>query len=364
MKDNLLYNALRLARKKKYGHVISLMESEILRYRDSFRFYYILALSCLRTGDFGRAYTYFKSAHDIKQDDVHVLLGIAALNVRRGESARAIDMYFKALAVDKQNKTAVFALAVLKKYGGSEELHDWVNSGKINKIYPPFPKIPFNIKRFLCTALIVLGSAAAAGGIIFTTAKYFLPSVLPQKTLRAGFSDSELSSADKQNLVETGGAYKIILTKDEVLKTYEAARKNFILYNDNIARYNINKLLLSNCSEGIKNKAKELLKYMIQPDFAALKDNFNYKDVEKESSLYLGCYVIWSGMTESINIESNTTYFNLLVGYEEKKVLLGIVPVRCDFAFDIDNERPLEVLGRIITNKDSFALEGISIHQK
>jgi hypothetical protein len=52
------------------------------------------------------------------------------------------------------------------------------------------------------------------------------------------------------------------------------------------------------------------------------------------------------------------------MGYENFKVLLGTVSVHCDFAFDIDTERPIRVLGQVLANQNEFSLKGISIHQQ
>lgn len=366
MKDKILTAGLRLARKKKYGGAITLMEGEILHYRDSFRFYYILALACLRAGDFGRAYTYFKSAYDIKTRDVNVLLGIAALNVKRGESARAVDLYLKVLDAEPNNKKANAALTILRKYGGSDELREWVESGRIQRLYPPFPPMPLDMRR--CAAAGGAAFALAALGIITAARFNFITlSFMPERSLRKGFTVSALSPKEKTTLVETGGAYELILTDQQVLETFEEARGNFNAYRDNSARRAVNKLMMSNASDGIKNKARILLGFLdeVTPGFDTLSEHFTYNDVARDGALYKGCYVIWSGMTANIDVEEKATSFDLLVGYEKRQNLLGIVRVRCPFAFTVDKEKSIEVLGRVLPQSGGgFALEGVSVHQR
>ncbi|MDR2480759.1 MAG: tetratricopeptide repeat protein [Spirochaetaceae bacterium] len=365
MKDKVLHNAMTLSKKGKYGDAIVILESEVFRYRDSFRFYYLLALSCMYAGDFGRAYTYFKSAHDIKNKDVNVLLGIAALNVKRGESGRAVDLYLKVLDIEPKNRRAKNALAVLRKYGGSDTLGEWLESGKINRLYPPFPKERFNAAK---AALITVLIAAAVFFGLVTAVKFSIikPHFL-EKEERPGFTDSALKQDDKEKIIGTGGTYQIILTEKQVLNLYEDARDFFNSYKDNSARVAVNKILLSNASDGIKNKSRLLLKFIDNavPGFETLTERFSYQQVEKENYIYDGCYVIWSGMAVNVEQENDSTSFNLLVGYENHKKVVGIVTVVIPFASDIDTERPLEVLGKIVSQENSgiLSLEGISIHQ-
>jgi tetratricopeptide (TPR) repeat protein len=365
MKDNILHNALRFAKKGNYGDAITILEREILRYRDSFRFYYILALSCLRTGDFGRAYTYFKSAHDIKNRDVNVLLGIAALNMKRGENARAVDLYLKVLDIEPANKCAKNALSILRKYGGSEDLHDWLETKKIHKLYPPFPREKLRPSQIITVAFGVL--AAAALGTFIAGKLRIIDLVFFRQEERTGFAVSALSSSDKSKIVETGGAYHTILTEQDVLSAYENARTYFNEYKDNSARIEINRILLSNASEGIKNKAHVLLRYIddVEVGFNTLTERFDYRDVEQESSLYNGCYVAWGGMAANVEQTDNETSFDLLIGYETRRELRGIVRVICPFAFNIDRERPLDVLGRVAAQDNgTFNLNAVSIHQQ
>ncbi|MDR2865061.1 MAG: tetratricopeptide repeat protein [Spirochaetaceae bacterium] len=366
MKDPVLHHALSLAKRRKYGQAISLLESEIIRYRSSFRFYYILSLSCLYTGDYGRAYTYLKSAHDIKNKDNNVLLGIAAINMKRGESGRAVDFYLKVLESEPYNKIAQKALRVLRKYAGSEELADWIASGKIKKVYPPFPKE----KNLALTLFISCLSAILALALVFFIAVKIKLINLPdiEKEQRPGFASSALQIDDKDHLVELGGSYQTILTQNDVLKYYENARKFFNDYDDNQARREINRIMHSNASEGIKNKAEVLLLYMNERplDFDTLKTNFAYQEISRNPSIYEGCTVIWKGMATNITSGQNNISFDFLVGHETRTNLLGIVRVNCPFAAHINSEDPLEILGQIILDpeENSFTLTGVTLHQQ
>jgi tetratricopeptide (TPR) repeat protein len=368
MKETVLKKALLLAKRGKCGEAVSLLESELLRYRDSFIFYYLLAISCLKLGDFGRAYTYFKSAHEIKKRDVNVLLGIAALYIRRSEGARAVEMYLQVLNAEPKNKKAKKALAVLRKYGGGEELGVWVDSGKIKSLYPPFPRVRGADKKklFLCAAAALAVLLSCAYAVI---KKGVTPSAIFAREKREGYSDSALSASERGLPVDMTGAFQIVLTAQQVIEVYEKARKYFNEYKDNSARVEINRILYSNASEGVKNKARLLLGYIDETvvgfdNFDKLKEHFTYNEVAKDSALYNGCYVKWGGRAANIEQGAESTAFELYIGYEERRVVLGSVRVECPFAFNIE-DRPLDVLGRVLSGGGgSFILGGVSVHQR
>lgn len=82
--EPMLTKAVRLLRRGKYGDVISLLQPEVVRYHDSINYYLILASACLRAGDLGGAFTYFKRAREIKMLDPPALLGMAVYYLHRG----------------------------------------------------------------------------------------------------------------------------------------------------------------------------------------------------------------------------------------------------------------------------------------
>jgi tetratricopeptide (TPR) repeat protein len=364
-KDPVLSGALRLAKKRKYDAAITLLEGEIVRYRDSFRFYYLLSILCLYIGDYGRAYIYLRSASELKNRDVNVMLGIAAINVKRGENGRAVDLYLKVLELDDKNKIAKRALSVLRKYAGSDKLSDWIESGGIKKIYPLLPKEEADKTKIIISAILCIAVVFILFIIALKTNIFNIPAF--EKEERAGFISSALEGGEKKDIVELGGAYETILTEKQVLAFYEAARKYFNNYDDNKARIEINRVMQSNASPSIKNNARILLRYIDENkiSFDTLKTNFSYAEVSKEPHLYAGCYVIWKGMAANITADANTTSFDLLIGYENRSNITGIVRALCPFAANLSSESPLELLGRIVPDSGgrTFNLEGVTLHQ-
>ncbi|MDR1985543.1 MAG: tetratricopeptide repeat protein [Treponema sp.] len=357
-----------MLRRKNYDRAIKILEPEINRYRGIFTYYYVLAVSYLHTGVFNLAFTYFKLARDIKMRDPSVLLGLAVLYLRRGETDRAVDFYLEVQDQDEQNKIAHKALKVIRKYSGTEYLSAWIESGGLAKLFPPPPPVPPSKAGILVLIAGLLICLVIAGGILIKVTGMTLPvrTFFP-KNEREGLIPSALDLKEREEPVQVDGSYRYILTRNQVFDTYEKARELFTKYRDEAAKVALNRILESNASDTIKNKSRLLMSYMEVPGFDTLKDRFTYGEVYQEPMLYRDCHVIWRGMATNLEVLQNATSFNLLVGYDTRSILEGIVPVRFNFAVSLNPERPLEVLGRILpisTEKgQDILLEGVALHQ-
>ncbi|MDR2143631.1 MAG: tetratricopeptide repeat protein, partial [Treponema sp.] len=270
--DPLLNKALGLIRGGKYDSAIKMLEPEVFRYQESFQYYHLLGLCCLYAGDLGGAFTYFNRAKNLKFREAGPLLGLAFYFLKRGDTERAVDLYLDVQDIDDGNRIARKALNLIRKSGGGENLAAWAQSRKAQSLYPPLPSGEFK-KRFLLIPLgALLCAAALAVGIAL-----FLNRAPPLS--RPGLEDSVLANEEKSAPVETGGSYRYILTRDEVIKLYDEARVFFNEYRDEKAKYNLNRILESNASAAVKNKAALLKSYTVTPGFDTLKDSFSYKEV-------------------------------------------------------------------------------------
>ena len=70
-----------------YVYWVGVGEKEI--YEDNYEFYLTLGIACLYVGDIGAASSYFQLARRIKLTDTRLLMGQAAIFLRRGDTARA-----------------------------------------------------------------------------------------------------------------------------------------------------------------------------------------------------------------------------------------------------------------------------------
>ncbi|MDR0389000.1 MAG: tetratricopeptide repeat protein [Spirochaetaceae bacterium] len=360
--DPILTRAARLSRSGRYGEAIRLLEGEIFRYRDSFTYHYTLAASCLYSEDYGGAFTYFKQARDIKMREPSVLLGMALLFLRRGEISRAVDLYLEIQDVDPENPRAKEALNIIRKYGDPDTIKGMLESGKLKKIFPPLPGVPFSPEKLVLP--LAAGLAAVLALVVVVAAA---KGSFNKKPARGGAEETMLEK--NEALVQTGGSYRYVLTSKQVLDNYEKARKFFLDYRDEAAKVELNRIVESNAAEGVKNKARLLLSYTTPPGFDTLRDRYSYAEASVDPVLYRDCYVIWRGMAANLDSQEQSTSFDLLVGYDTRSTMEGIVPVHFPFAIALDTEQPLEVLGRLIPASGSgdsriiIRLEGAAIHQ-
>jgi tetratricopeptide (TPR) repeat protein len=365
--DPILTKAIRLARRGKYDDAIRTLEPEVNRYHDSFRYYYILGVSCLRVNDFVGALGYFKLAREVRIRDPNALLGMAVLYLRRGETDRAVDIYLEVQDRDPKNRVAARALSIIRRYAGQDRMAEWLESGELPKLYPPLPAIPPDLSRLVLPGLGLLAALALTA---FFLIRFHVITLPGSRGPRPPVSGTTLEREDREQPVETGGAYRYILTRNEVLNLYNQGLGLFTEYRDEAARRALNKLIESNASEGIKKKAGLIMDRLEIPGFDTFQDrdqdNYAYAEVVSDPVLYRGCHVIWRGMATNIQSFPSQTTFDFLVGYDTRRILEGIAGVVFDRAVPINPEAPLEVLGRIVpvAGGQEFRLEGIAIHQE
>jgi tetratricopeptide (TPR) repeat protein len=362
--DPILTRASRLARSGKYEAAIRTLEPEVNRYHGSFYYYYILGSSCLRTGDFGGALTYFRLAHETKMREPLAILGLAALFLRRGETERAVDFYLDILETDHNNRIARKAMRVIRRQAGTDDFSSWLETGKLPTLYPPIPFPGFSVKEILGASAVLLAICLLGIGCLIRVK--VLPNPFLVKNTREEAVTFSLSREERMAPIQTDGSYRYILTRVQTIDIYEKALSQFTAHRDEAARINLNRILDSNASEGLKNRARIIISYMETPGFDTFKrgDNVSYSDVSADPLLYNGVHVVWKGMASRVISNDSGTSFDFLVGYDTRKVLEGIVPVVFQYVIPLNSELPVEVLGRILPDPDgSIRMEGIAIYQ-
>jgi hypothetical protein len=213
---------------------------------------------------------------------------------------------------------------------------------------------------------VVLALAGAAFAVLLRLHVLNLPGSRGPRQLAEG---TALEGADREKPVETGGAYRYILTRSQVLEYYDQGLSLFSDYRDEAARLCFNRLIESNASEGIRNKARLVISCMEVPGFDSFKrqDNYSFREVIKDPVLYRGCHVIWQGMATNIQTGPPGTSFDFLIGYDTRQSLEGITAVEFDRPLLINPEQPLEILARILPfdsgRGQEFRLEGVALHQ-
>ena len=361
--DVILTKATRFARKGKYSEAIKTLEIEVNRYHGSFTYYYLLGVSYLYRNIPGMALEYLRLASKQNRRDPHALLGLAALYLNHGDTDKAVDLYLEVQSIDASNKIAKRALKIIRKNPAPEEISVWIDSGRLHTLFPPFPRADTARSTIAFGAFAVVAGLVLALGISFRAGLLFWPSDRDLRELPPGF---ELTSEERAMPLQAGGSYRFTLSAAQVLENYEEARRLFLEYRDDAARIRLNRILESNASTPIKNRARLLISYMEVPGFDTLRDRFSFSQVLEDPFLFRDSHVIWRGMPTNLNIQHNATSFDLLVGYyDERRVLEGIVQVSYDFAIPINLEFPVEILGRVIPvhGERGMRIQGVAINQ-
>lgn len=357
MGGNDLKQAERLYRSKKYSKVLGILEPQVFRYRESFRFFYLLGMSCLKTGDYGGAYSYLQRALNIRSGDTKTLLGIAAVHLRRQETAEAIRIWFEIIDKEPKNPHANRGLKLLRKNADSDKLVEFTESRKFNSILPN--ERNFRPLFFGLAALVL----ATAGVFFYPYASDFVKDRFLDKRQEITRLDLQIEESYSGTAPESTDSVKFSFEEKEIKKKYRRILEAFHNYNDNLARREINRLMHSNASKEVRSKLTLLEGHIRTPSFGELSTNFSYEKVSQSPELYEKCHVIWKGRVSNLKVGSDAIRFDFLVGYETEKVVKGIVPVTVPFAVDINPAYPIEILGRVRLRENGISLEAQSIHQ-
>jgi tetratricopeptide (TPR) repeat protein len=361
-----LKDAYQLFSKRRYSDVIKILEPQVFRFRDNFNFYYILGMSCLNQGDYGGAFSYLRRAVDLREDDVNTLLGIAAVYLKRGDTGNAIRIWLDIVELDPGNVSAARGLNYLRKNNDADEFTGMASQDKIVKFLPqPGFKKTFK-PAFLIIPLLLIITVT----FIIPASRVYLIDLIRDTVFSSGSKANnrpeipEITLDARKDFINLNGGYTYILTEQEIEEKLNNIQDYLYEFRDNIAQREINKILLSNASEYVKERARLLSKYVAKPNLSEFKDNFSYADVIASPHLYEGCFVLWKGKATNVSETTEKISFDFLVGYHEEKTLDGIVPGRFNFAIKIVPDQPIGLLGKIILDETfGLILQGEAIHR-
>jgi len=379
MSHSTLDQAERLARGGRYGELINLLEPQIPLYRDSFRFYYLLGLACLYTGDIGGAQSYIRRAGQIDPAELNTMLCQAALELRRGNTPGAIDLYLRVLEERPDDRLAKSALNFLRSGKPDDTVAKLIDEGRFDRFYPK----PEGLSPRTVTVLIVCGCLAVLAALA-PLGLSAIEKARQRGAPRPAVSAVSLTESERAEPVVSGGSCRYVLTDKEALACFDRAKSYFQEYRDNAAVIEINRLLGSNASDSVKVKAATLKGFVSAPDFRTVRDAPLYADVAADPGLYDGCSVIWRGRAANVEAVQSAADqslqkggavpqnpqagaqaigFDFLVGYEDKKRLDGIVPVTIPGPININGDKPFELLAIVRSSSGALRLEGVALHE-
>lgn len=355
MEKNPLDEAERLYGRRRWAELIGLLEPLSPMYRDHKRFCFLLATAYLYREDIGGAYSYYRRAGHLDFRDTGTAVGLAAVLIRRGESDKAIQLYIEVLEREARNAAARKGMAYLRAHASGES--DARGGKALRALYP---KPPFRARTPIAVLLFL-----ALIGLAFWAGPEIAERLKNARQNRPSIAAIALEAEDRASPIDSSGGFSFVLSEKEAVDTFDKAKRLFLEYRDEAALVEVNRLRLSNASRGVKAKADALALYAREPGFQNMPDRFGIAEVNAFPSLYEGVGVLWKGLPANIEQGEDSTSFELLVGYHDKRRLEGIVLVRLPFAAVIDPNTAIEVLARVTRPGDgaqAYYLSGIAIH--
>ena len=349
-----LKRSQKLFKKKKYAQVLRILEPQVFRFRESYTFYILLGYSCLFTYDFGGAFSFLKRALQIKPNDITSLLGLAVVHLKRNETSEAIRNWLNIIDMDPNNKAAKYGLSFVKKFSEKDDIIIFLESGKINNfLYGN--SIDKTIFKIFFGSLLLLAITILISLNINKIEDRFKPAIRPEL--------SSVKIDETEDYTNVNGEFRYVLTKSQIQKSFDKAVKHLNQFEDNPAIIEINRLLLSNASDYIKNKTVMLKNFIIEPTFTSNIHKINYTEMKSDFPLYDGCFIRWKGKIANLEINETDIRFNFLIGYHEEKIIEGIMPAVLNFGANLHANNNLEILGKIDSKDNNFFINVISIHK-
>ena len=359
MRQDTLTIAWKYMCRRQFSTAIKLLEDKAQTYEEHFDYYVELGTACLYIGDIGAASSYFQRARRIKLTDSRLLLGQAAIFLRRGETDRALQYYLEIKENDPQNKTADAAIEFVRTHGDYDTICRWVDTGRIEQFYPPL-----GVNTDKIWGIAIPAAACILGCLLFFAV---FPAKKPYVPSRADLGALELSDEEKKSAKEsdlTAQVYQYILSDKEITKIYTQAIQYFQEHRDNASQVEVNRLLNSNATSAIKQKAKVLTSYYETPDFDTIRDVPDFASVNSEPHLYDECWVSWGGKVSNVNVFEDGTYScDFLIGDEDFRHFEGTALVKFEAVPGIENDRYVKILGQLEIDGGKVIVKGRSVYQ-
>lgn len=356
-KQKELEKAKKLFRRRKYTETIRLLEPQIFAYRENPLFYHYLGVSCLRNGDFAGAYSYLKRSEQLEPGKIGSRLALAVVHLKRQNIQESLRLWLEVLEEEPSNRYAQRGLDTVRA-GSLEdaEMERFFQTGSHQRL---IPREGLGMGRFLKIITLVLLLFLVGGGL------WQLSRLVPKKEpspLRPEIAGIQIQQGE--GILDPGEKAPFMLTEQEIRESFDNIKGLFDQFRDNEARREINRLLLSNARREVKDKAALFIPHIRTPSFADFNGPFTFQEVSAQPEVYEGCFVRWKGRISNLVISEKEIRFDFLVGYQDQKVLEGIVSARLGFATSMDPAFAYELIGKLVLRKtEGFDLDVISIHK-
>jgi len=347
-----LARAERLLARGRNSKVIRFLEPKVPLFIEDPTYYTILGRACLQSGLLKDADTYLNRGIQAEPNHLEARLSLAVNYLKRKDPVSAVKTWLEVLEDYPNDKYALKGLKTLKSIPDLFQQDRFLEEFEPRRFLPHIgSKWPGRILSLLMILLVVL-----VGFYVWGRGNPFLGPLIG-KDYRAGFEG--LKSEKPQTEEKNDVFYP--LGNQELSKTIRRALRYYQAYEDNRARYELNKIKYSNATEEIRQQSIGLIELLDEPTIDSLKTLYAYDEVKQDPWLFEGVWVLWSGLAANITSDSNATHFDFLVGLDKGQVLEGRVRVVIPFPIVME-QLPLELLARVEMQDGDFTLVGKTVH--
>jgi len=334
--------------------VIHFLEPKVPIYLEDAHYYAILGRACMDTGLLTDADTYLNRGLQADPESIEIYLTLAVNHLKRKDPAAAVRSWLEIIDEFPNHKWTRFArrgLNSLKKISDQQQQDRFIEHFDSRRY------IPYIGSRWPGRVLLILLI------ILFGLTAFYYKDTISEKLISRDYrpGSENLIPESGRVLTDTGGDVLYPMDDLELTRTLKRALQYYQAYEDNKARYELNKIKYSNAAEDIRQKALSLIDILGEPTIENIGTKYIYADVAAAPWLYDGCWVLWRGMTANIVYDDDVIRFDYLVGFEDGKVLEGRVGVEIPF-LTVMEPLPLELLAQVEARSSSFVLVGKTLH--
>lgn len=352
--DKELKRAFRWLSAGKNQKVTKFLQPKVPLFRENPNFYAILGRACMEQGRLKDARDYLECGLKISPEHLDIRLVLAVTELKCKNSNSAIKIWMSILKDYKKEAHAKRGLNIFKKFTDKSSEDRFLNTFNPHRFLPDISE-KWPLKLFLLLLIIL----AIFITLYFRTGLSTIFDNLQQP--RRSRSGAGYIETLRTNLVDDDMEARYAMTEAEASRTLKRALRFFEKYQDNSARFELNKIINSNVTSEVLRQSILMLGILEESEFDTLETDFSLADVMENPWLYDGCWVLWSGVTANVSFEEQAIGFDFLVGYDQGEVLEGRVPVKIPF-LTVMEPLPLELLAKISYDGKSVTLIGKTLH--
>ncbi len=306
--------------------------------------YGLLGQISLLQKDVRAAENYIHKALLIDRNNITALLAKSVAQLMLGGSEEALRIYFTILAIEPDNKIAKANINRIKN-NNKFDINIDVRKYLVYKKMPP-------VQKFIILILLVSFLAAVA----YLSINIVYPKIYimfldeEQKALRKRLEDVYLfDGLENVDMAEGQGSFSY--SPQEIADMFNLAKEKIGQADVNAAMQIINTALHSDINQYLKEQFERLSLFITAPDYTSFKNNISYQTVIENPNLYIGSFVKWTVVVQSIlpleNGDEGENTAVVIIMSDDGKTALGLAEIIYSLDTKLQENQKIEVYARI-----------------